>query len=166
MNVQWGGYATYAEGWETLSATVRRSGMWCNVIGIPWRYETVKDEGRQLRPSMIIPALQYGAHSYSVMPSSFPRNEEGSGGAGSAPDRVVEFDPGTWCYAPAELEADAAHARSFNAVQDALRLARSSILDGSFYSALCARVPGLRVSLEQIMRRSAASRDPAQAKIL
>ena len=163
VNVQWGGYGQNAESWEALSGTLRDTGIWCNVIGIASRYETAR--GQDSRPSSVIPALLYGAHSYSVMRQPFPRAEGGPGGPGAARESEMAFDPATWCYVPTGLPADVAHARSFNAVQEALASVRPGILDGSFYSRECAEILGLRVCLARAMGRSPASRDPGQAGI-
>lgn len=165
VNVQWGGHAKHAAGWEVLARASRANDLLCNVIGVPRRYETVGPAGgQQVRPSAAITPLLYGAHLSSVMPQSYPR-AEGAARAGGTQGTVMGFDPDTWCYEASGLEPDRAHAGSFNAAQRALGLARSSILDGSFYSSVCGRVLGPRVCLERAMALSAASRDPGQARI-
>lgn len=165
VNVQWGGHAKYAAGWEVLAGVLRSNDLLCNVIGLPRRYETVAlADGQQARPSAAIPPLLYGAHLSSAMPPSYPRGGEAFG-AGGAQDAVMGFDPDTWCYEASGLEPEMARARSFNDTQDALGIARTGILDGSFYSRVCGRILGPRACLERAMALSASSRDPGQARI-
>lgn len=166
VNVQWAGYRENAATWETLSRTLRDARMWCNVIGITRRYETTRGEaGKKIHPASIVPPLLLGAHTCSVMPKSYPKGDGGSNAKKGAGPRVMDFDPGTWCYGPSRLPANVARARSFNAVQGALGPVRSSILDGSFYSRACAERLGLRACLGQILARSGASREPGQGQI-
>jgi len=162
VNVQWAGYGDHIQTWEVLSRFQRNGRLWCNTIGIERAYETIKDGNENIHPASVIPPLMFGAHSYSVMPRTYPR--DGGGAAGSAPKqgRVMRFDPSTCCYIESKLDVDVARARSFNSIQEMLGLVRSGILDGSFYSRYCAKRQGLRACLEQAMNRSGTSREPGQ----
>lgn len=163
VNVRWAGYWTHLPTWEALSRAMRRSDMWCNVVGVGRAYETVKVGRRSVYPASITLAMMFGAHSYSVMPQSFPRDAGKPAGAGERPRKVMRFDPATCSYRPSRLPAGVARARSFNSIQEMLGTARSGILDGSFYSGACSERPGLRACLAQAMDRLGTRRDPGQS---
>jgi len=154
FNLQWGGYSKFSERWGILSSVLRDYPVWCNVVNILNREVSIGTPmGQKIRTSGMVRSLLYGGHSHCF---AWPHYHPPAGGGASRrqAQKATLFNPRTWCYEPCDLEYSVARTRSFNAIQEALGLAREQILAGTLYSRHCRQRLGLNEAMAQILQIS------------
>lgn len=153
FSLQWGGHKEFSDRWDILSAVLREHPVWCNVVGILNREARIAAHGGQkIRTTGAARPLLYGGHSYCfAWPHFHPPPDTGGEAPGGPAPKPALFNPGTWCYEPRKLEYSAARTKSFNAIQEALGVARNEIVAGALYSRHCDQRLGLRTALGQLV---------------